>query len=363
MRRLSLYCTLRRTSLLLLTLAVSPWPSVAAPLRSRSEIESPAAPADVPTDWLSQVRGDLERQEYLGSATGDGWQAPNRAQNLRTRFRGDGVEVAPRKEDSNAWRWRWETTAWGREGNMRAASAAAPVSHGSRIEYVRDGLTEWYENRKEGLEQGFTVTAQPAGAGRLRIEGRVAAELHAQVSESGDAVEFLDAHGACALRYGKLTVTDAQGTRLDARLNVADGSLTIEVDDRGTTYPLTIDPLMTTPAWTAESDQASAYFGFSVATAGDVNGDGYSDVIVGAPYYDNGQTDGGRAFVYLGSASGLAGTAIWTVESGHILIINHSLFGSSVATAGDVNGDGYSDVIVGARGYENGQNTEGRAFV
>ena len=59
-----------------------------------------------------------------------------------------------------------------------------------------------------------------------------------------------------------------------------------------------------TAAWTAESDQAGADFGCSVATAGDVNGDGYTDVIVGAPRYDNGQTNEGRAYVYLGSALG-----------------------------------------------------------
>ena len=40
--------------------------------------------------------------------------------------------------------------------------------------------------------------------------------------------------------------------------------------------------------------------------ARDINGDGYTDVIVGAPYYDNGESDEGRAFVYLGSASGPA---------------------------------------------------------
>ena len=117
--------------------------------------------------------------------------------------------------------------------------------------------------------------------------------------------------------------------------------------------------LASTPAWTAESDRANAYFGRSVATAGDANGDGYSDVIVGAPSYANGQSNEGRAFVYLGSASGLASTPAWTAESD----MANAYFGSSVATAGDANGDGYSDVIVGADSYTNGQAGEGRAFV
>ena len=96
-----------------------------------------------------------------------------------------------------------------------------------------------------------------------------------------------------------------------------------------------------------------------MATAGDVNGDGYADVIVGAFGYDNGQADEGRAFVYHGSAGGLSGSAAWTAESDQA----GAWFGSSVATAGDVNGDGYADVIVGAPYYDNGQTDEGRAFV
>src|SRR6185436_18950919 len=94
-------------------------------------------------------------------------------------------------------------------------------------------------------------------------------------------------------------------------------------------------------------------------TAGDVNGDGYADVIVGASLYDNGQTDEGKAFVYLGSAAGLASTPAWSAESDQAF----AHFGVSVGTAGDVNGDGYADVIVGADMYDNGQTNEGRAYV
>ena len=102
--------------------------------------------------------------------------------------------------------------------------------------------------------------------------------------------------------------------------------------------------LGSTPDWTAESDQAGAEFGFDASTAGDVNGDGYADVIIGALLYDNGQTDEGRAFLYLGSASGLASTPSWTAESDQ----DGASFGVSASTAGDVNGDGYADVVVGS---------------
>jgi hypothetical protein len=117
--------------------------------------------------------------------------------------------------------------------------------------------------------------------------------------------------------------------------------------------------LSTTSDWTAEGEQSAATFGNSVATAGDVNGDGYGDIIVGAHYYDNGQSSEGGAFVYQGSAAGLSTTPEWTAEGNQ----EEAEFASSVDTAGDVDGDGYDDVIVGARAYSNGQDTEGRAFV
>ena len=58
--------------------------------------------------------------------------------------------------------------------------------------------------------------------------------------------------------------------------------------------------------WSAESDQPDAYFGLSVASAGDVNFDGKNEIIIGAYQYDNGQTDEGRAFLYSVSCEGSA---------------------------------------------------------
>jgi hypothetical protein len=117
--------------------------------------------------------------------------------------------------------------------------------------------------------------------------------------------------------------------------------------------------IVTTVAAMVESNQANAVMGFSVSSAGDVNGDGYSDVIVGAELYDNGQTDEGAAFVYHGSATGINTTAAAMVESNQIT----AFMGVSVASAGDINGDGYSDVIVGARQYDDGEIDEGAAFI
>ena len=117
--------------------------------------------------------------------------------------------------------------------------------------------------------------------------------------------------------------------------------------------------LSLTANWTGEINQTGAGFGISVSTAGDVNGDGYSDVIVGSATFSNGQSNEGGAFIYYGSSSGLSLSANHTLEVNQV----DAGFGQSVSTAGDVNGDGYSDVIVGAQNFDNGESNEGKVFV
>src|SRR5206468_3453732 len=102
------------------------------------------------------------------------------------------------------------------------------------------------------------------------------------------------------------------------------------------------------------SELFSSGYGTSVAGVGDVNGDGYGDIVVGAPLYDAfGFFDEGRAFLYPGSASGPATSPAWTADGNK----NLAQFGQSVAAAGDVNRDGFADVIIGAPTYDTGRVT------
>lgn len=89
--------------------------------------------------------------------------------------------------------------------------------------------------------------------------------------------------------------------------------------------------------------------GVSVAAAGDVNGDGFADIIIGAP---GSGSSGGESFVVFGKASGFAANIDLTTLDGtngfEISGLAGDQSGFSVASAGDINGDGYADVIVGA---------------
>ncbi|MFN0276022.1 MAG: FG-GAP-like repeat-containing protein [Chitinophagales bacterium] len=113
------------------------------------------------------------------------------------------------------------------------------------------------------------------------------------------------------------------------------------------------------PDFQLESNLTNALFGNQCANAGDVNGDGYDDVIIGSREYSNGETSEGRVYVFLGSSSGLLETDLWLAESNQ----ESAFFGYSVSSAGDVNGDGADDVIIGAKYWDGGEEDEGGAFV
>lgn len=119
-------------------------------------------------------------------------------------------------------------------------------------------------------------------------------------------------------------------------------------------------------ATTINGQNTGDKFGFSVAGSYDVNGDGYPDVLVGAPYHSNGQTAEGKIYLFTGTSSGINTTAYFTDESGQA----NAHLGWSVAGApnyglyghGDVDFDGAPDFIAGAPDYDATATDSGQAF-
>ena len=108
--------------------------------------------------------------------------------------------------------------------------------------------------------------------------------------------------------------------------------------------------------------------GISVASAGDVNGDGFDDLIVGATRADPNGSYSGASYVVFGKASGFAANLnLPSLNGTNGFQINgeavSDFSGSSVASAGDVNGDGFADLIVGAYGADPNGSYSGASYV
>ena len=111
-----------------------------------------------------------------------------------------------------------------------------------------------------------------------------------------------------------------------------------------------------------------------MAAAGDLNGDGFGDLIVGAPSGDNGGSTAGEAYVLFGKESGF-GTAVGgrqVIDLTNLSSLNGFIIqgdaagdqlGWSVSAAGDVNADGFDDLIVGAPMGDDGGTNAGEAYV
>jgi FG-GAP repeat. len=324
--------------------------------------QHPDLPQGVSPSWWQQVQTLIRQSEYHICKRSDGrYTSPNRAHNLRFVYEPNGFSATRR--DSLAHLWQARLTFAGLSKNGASPESAHAhnftlTADANTLVAQSDALVIQYRNDEKGMRQDFIVKHKPDGNGDLRLW--LCAEMQGgTVSVAAERISFLTASGAEAMRYSELKVWDASQKRLKARFEKVGDKVAIVVSDRHAMYPITIDPLSTLPNWTAESNQANAQFGFSVSSAGDVNGDGFSDVIVGAPEFDSPEANEGRVFVYHGSATGLSTTPNWTAESNQA----GAQFGNSVASAGDVNGDGFSDVIVGAPEFDSPEANEGRVFV
>ena len=111
----------------------------------------------------------------------------------------------------------------------------------------------------------------------------------------------------------------------------------------------------------------SNWTGSGVSAAGDINNDGFDDVIVGAPDNDAGGANTGRAYVIFGKADGFAtiDLAQFSASDGFILqgANANDFLGSSISSLGDINGDGFDDIILGSNQNDGTGYLAGTAYV
>ena len=130
---------------------------------------------------------------------------------------------------------------------------------------------------------------------------------------------------------GRLGVTPAQNGRV----------LVLSGKDHSVLYDLSGTP--------------SSFFGYDVNAAGDVNGDTYPDLVIGAPLVSDAAVFTGR----VATVSGRDGSVLWTQDGPS----PNSFLGTGVSGVSDLDGDGLAEQGVGASGEMNGQRNSGQAFV
>ncbi len=303
------------------------------------------------SNWYADVIKNIEASEYEihKDDKREIYAAPNRQQQLRASFTYNSFTLRPRSTDQT-WILIMQLSGIYADKALVAKpdKKDLPVIGSNKIVFNNTNFSTEYINSKEGIRQNFIIIKKPAGKSQT-ININLQTNKDWYVNKVHDKeLHFAKVEGdqlSKKITYNSLKVWDANNKELDAKfvVNKKHDAFEIEVNAENAVYPITIDPLSASPATTLNGITSGDYFGNSVASAGDVDGNGYSDVIVGAYGVASSR---GSAYLFLGSATGLSSSPATTL----IGLTAGDKFGFSVASAGDVNGDGYSDVIIGASG-------------
>jgi hypothetical protein len=304
-----------------------------------------AAGTQLPAAAWGPVSRALGRDDpaYRTVQAGPGFVALNPHQRLRAQFSPAGVSV-----HSGAVLLGVRLGAYGYGNTLRALEPVAPIARANRVLYRHGSLSEWYANGPAGLEQGFTLTARPAGyrAGPLTLALGLSGNARASLSR-GNAITF--SHGASSLSYRGLIATDARGRAVPAWLELHGRQLLLRVRDAGAQYPLLIDPFIQQAKLTASDGAAADAFGTSVAIDGDT-------IVAGAPSFVANTTSRGGAYVFVKPKRGwqdATETAKLTASDGAV----GDGLGISVAIDGDT-------IVAGAPGATvNGVSQGGAVYV
>lgn len=328
-------------------------------------------PEGVTDNWLRQASSHIKEMEYRflsRESNSAGFSALNKANKLSfTEINATGYRVQPAGQDNTG---AWHAFFMLRKVNGKSIPAQTSdfhtIENGESLTFHSAAFDVQYQNDENGMRQNFIIREKPVDNKTLSVDIYIESELAIKLPQK-DKLMLCAAgqSGATRLIYDGLKVYDATGKQLSAgmRIDAETQMLTIEANDEGAVYPVTIDPLNRTAEWSTSADgvlpglltnlqlQVQTLYGYTVAGLGDINGDGYDDVAVSAPTMADvitgtGSLTGvGAVFIYLGSSTGLSSTPSKVLQP--TTAVDGALFGYSV-DAGDITGDGINDIVIGA---------------
>jgi len=193
-----------------------------------AETTSVQAKEEISSNWLAQAQETIQQMEYhitwadepLIRGAAAGFQAPNRAHNLRFYFQPDGVQVIQRDTTQPAWVWRLALAGMGRSGAVDSVGNGVLVDEANLITYQFGVLEQSLVNSELGLQQTITVFRQPQqeNAAPLVLSQQVAEDFSMQrVPGGGVQISFNELP---VLEYKLQNAVDASGVHLAAHLEV-----------------------------------------------------------------------------------------------------------------------------------------------
>jgi MYXO-CTERM domain-containing protein len=218
-----------------------------------------------------------------------------------------------------------------------------------------------FSNNTDGVSISWTLKS-PSERGAIQFG---LSNDHSYIIDGSDLIVMRGTERV--FTWKGLGAWDATGQTLDVKYVRVGERVFIEYNDQNAKYPIYIDPVATSPSWSTypDPDKGASFFGTMVRGLGDVNGDGFTDVLVGQPRYFNDGPNGednsreGRIILYYGTSTGLSQTAAWSYESD----VAFGQLGYLIAVLGDVDGDGFADVAVSSLKAVQGNANAGTVYI
>ncbi len=284
--------------------------------------------------WEAFSKARLMIEPVKDPAIGARFAGQNPANRLHFLFDEKGVTF--KREAGQTLVMQFES--YGTAGAEQAYATQKLYLDSNTVTLDRGDIQEWYINRNEGLEQGFTLAGAPQGYApgqEITLTLKLSGNLEPRWQHKGEKIAFYTKQSDYAFSYDKLLVMDAKGKNLPAKMLLAQGQLQLQFDPAGAQWPVTVDPVVSVETKLVGADaDAGDNFGTSVALFGDT-------ALIGSPNDDDTAANSGSAYVFTRSGSGWSQQAKFTASDANA----GDSFGGSVALSGDT-------ALIGALGVD-----------